>query len=182
MKIALKSNYDQFSKRLIDFGRDLTESAIPASVETLLEKMCQEMKEEIRNGIGDIREGSGLSEVDLDDIEYDFDGRIGTIHIGRNSAPIKMKDNRTVNPYMFIQFGYGIVGEENPIEHHLFNRWQYNVNNHVKAWTYVGGDGQTYWTRGRKGTNFFYSVINKYRREWKNIVRDEIKEYYNRGT
>ena len=182
MKIALKSNYEKFSKRLFDFGRYLTEGAIPVAVESLLDRMCQEMIAEIRSGVGDIREGSGLADVDLDDIKYEFDGRRGTIHVGRESAPIVMKDGRTVNPYMFIQFGYGIVGEENPIEHHIFSRWQYNVNKHVKAWTYVGGDGQTYWTRGLKGTNFFYSVINKYRKEWKNILRDEIKDYYNRGT
>ena len=178
MKIELKSNYEKFSKQLVDFGRYLVDGIIPVSVDKLLDRMCQEMITEIKNGIGDIRDGSGLANISLDDIKYEFDGRTGTILIGQNTAPIEMKDGRMVNPYLFIQFGYGIVGEENPVQYHLFNRWEYNVNNRVKAWTYIGGDGKTYWTRGRKGTNFFYNVINKYRSEWKNIVRDEIKEYY----
>lgn len=179
MKFELKSNYEKFSKNLIDFGRHLTDAIIPETVSNLLKQMCEEMIEDIKSSIGDIREGSGLDNIDFNDITYDFDGRQGTIYVGKSTPAIPMPDGRMVNPYLFIQFGYGIVGEENPVQYASFSRWEYNINNHVKAWTYLGTDGKTHWTRGRKGTNFFYKIVAKYRQQWKDIVRQEIKDYYN---
>lgn len=181
MKFSLKSNYQKFSKTFINFGRELTDSIIPDAVEKLLKQMCEDMIKDIKANIGEIREGSGLSNIDFTDIKpvYDKVNGTGTIYIGKNTTPLEMRDHNMVNPYLFIQFGYGIVGQENPVQYHTFNRWEYNINNHVKAWSYIGTDGEEYWTRGRKGTNFFYKIVAKYRQQWKDIVKQEIQEYYN---
>ena len=171
MKFSLKSNYDTFVKRLNSIP-DIIDSTMQDAVSEVLQQMCEDMKAEIlMNRQTWEQEGSIMASLGLgQDIEYEVKGQTGTIYIGRNTPLIKMSDGKTVNPYLFIQFGFGIEGQANPIQYAAQRRWEYNVNQHTKAWWFFGTDGKKHWTFGRIGIDFFYQVTNKYREKWKQIA------------
>lgn len=177
MPIKFKSNYNQFSKRLANYSF-LIDDAMRATVETVLQHMCDDMKAEIARERDVWQErGSSLDLLSLgDDITYEIEGNQGTLYVGRNTSLITVGEGvnqRQVNPYLFIQFGYGIVGEENPVRYHTQNGWEYNINNHDKAWFYWGTSGERIQTSGRRGIDFFYNVISKYRKKWKEFANLE---------
>lgn len=179
MEIKLKSNYDKFSKQFLNLPYKL-DSGIKNAVEQVLKAMCKDMKKEIEiNRNIWFENGSGLDAVDStfglgDDIEYECDGFSGTIYVGRNTPKLSMKDGRTVNPYLFIEFGYGIEGANSPAKYHTQNKWEYNINNRTKSWWYAGFNGEKVNTSGRVGINFFYNTIAKYREKWKDFAREAL--------
>ncbi len=173
MKFELKSNYNDFSKRWNKLP-DLIDEATYNTVNKILYQMCEDMKREIAENTAtwlghDTTKLFGLG----NDIEYEVSGNYGTIYVGRNTPELQMADGRTVNPYLFIQFGFGIEGEANPVRYANQRRWEYNINDHVKAWWYADENGDVEWSVGRIGIDFFYAVIDKYRDQWKKIAQEE---------
>lgn len=173
MKFQMKSNYNDFVKRFQNIS-DIIDATMQDAVSEILRQMCEDMKNEINeNRATWEQEGTIMEALKLgNDIEYEVSGARGIIHIGRNTPVIKMTDGKTVNPYLFIQFGYGIEGKANPVQYAAQNRWEYNVNKHTKAWWFTGTDGKPHWSLGRFGIDFFYQVMNKYRDKWKQIALD----------
>lgn len=177
MKIQVKSNFNQFKRRFAKLPR-LLDDAVQNSMKEILENMCREMKERLASATKHWFDNGGLEAVyqssGNQDIEYTIEGNKGTILVGKNSSQLKLKDGRVVNPYLFIEFGYGIIGEENPSPKAYLYDWEYNVNNHEKAWVFMGINGDKEWTMGQKGFDFFYPVVDKYQKEWKKIVSNQI--------
>jgi hypothetical protein len=174
----LKSNYKDFIRRINSIPNAL-ETSMSETVETVLKQMCEDMKNELSYAKSYWMDNGGLEAVynasGGEDIEYESFGYTGTIYVGRNTPELTVgKDNnqRKVNPYLFIQFGFGIVGEENPMPYAKQRRWEYNINGHTKAWWFMGINGEKQATAGQKGYDFFYSVIKKYRQNWKNIAKE----------
>lgn len=177
--IKIKSNYNDFIKRIQSIPEAIDRGSQEA-IEKLLDMMCEEMKAEINNNRATWSQyGSPLSMIDGNDITYTIrkDGTGGTIYVGRNTPKIlvgKGNNARDVNPYLFIEFGYGIQGENHPVQYASQRGWEYNINNHQKAWAFVGIDGEWHSTNGRIGIDFFYRVIERYRDNWKAIASQAI--------
>lgn len=159
--------------------------------------MCQEMANEIKARRMDWLDGGNMdisdNENDLgSDIKYEITGAAadgtlkGTIIVGQNTPRITLGNGDQVNPYLFIEFGFGIEGQEHPALYARENQWQYNINQHknfiIYANEYYNSSMtkedrklNTVWTRGTKGINFFYNTTRKYRKIWRDLVSKDIK-------
>lgn len=184
MSINLKSNYSQFMKRMQAIPRNI-EIYSKEVVENILQRMCEDMKKKLSLASDLWKDNGGLEQIynihGGTDVEYEIggNGKSGTIYIGRNTSKIIVGKNdkqNTVNPYLFIQFGFGLSGEEKPAEYAVQRGWEYNVNKHTKAWVYMGINGKKQYTTGQVGYDFFYSVLKKYRKEWKKIAEEALFE------
>ena len=181
MAIKLKSNYDQFIRKIKGLPDMLDEVSYFA-----IEEVMQQMTEYIKNEIVSNREiwyqeFGGLEPSLGSDVEYEIQNNVGTLYIGRNTPTIQMNDGKDVNPYLFIQFGYGIRGEENPVEYHSQNRWEYNINNHTKAWWFIGTNGEPRASYGRRGINFLYTAMRKFKPQLKEAMGEEVSKRFNKG-
>lgn len=184
MAIKIKSNFDQFMKRMQAIPRNI-EIFSKEVVENVLKRMCEDMKRELTLASDLWKDNGGLETIyntnGGTDVEYELSGsgKSGTIYVGRNTSKILVgKDDKqnAVNPYLFIQFGFGLAGQEKPVEYAVQRGWQYNINNHTEAWWYWGLNGQKQYTTGQVGYDFFYSVLRKYRKEWKRIAEEALLE------
>lgn len=173
----VKSNARRFLSKLNQLPKQIDDE-LQASMQEILENMCREMKGRLASATTKWFDNGGLEAVynasGNQDIEYEIVENKGTIYIGRNSAKLMMKDGRIINPYLFIEFGYGIIGENNPNTNAHLQNWIYNINDHKKAWWFAGINGEKTWSMGQKGFDFFYPVLEKYKKEWKNIVSKRI--------
>lgn len=69
---------------------------------------------------------------------------------------------------LFVEFGTGIVGEQNQHPVTSIIGWKYDVNDHgEKGWFYFR-DGEWHWTKGMPSRPFFYETGMELRQ---NIVR-----------
>lgn len=178
MKFSLKSNYNDFIKRLSKIP-EAVDIETQSAMNTLLSEMCESMKQIINSERATWFEyGSPLSAISGDDITYSLtdDGTGGIIYVGKNTEPFEMSDGRTVNPYLFIQFGFGIQGQNNPVQYATQRRWEYNINEHTKGWAFIGIDDEPHWTTGRIGIDFFYRVIEEYKEKWKEVLTNAYKK------
>lgn len=180
--VKIRSNYDRFRKRLLNLPYRIDE-AMQEAVKEVLEAMCEDMKFYIMEYRDTwLEEGSGLDAIDKnfglgEDIEYELNGSSGTIYVGRHTPDLVMSDGQHVNPYLFIQFGYGIAGALKPVRYSIQSQWAYNVNGHEDAWWYMGyfdGERKKVYTKGRQGIDFFYKTIDKYRNKWKEIATEAL--------
>ena len=193
MKVQVKSNFNDFIKKIKAIPQILDES-LEQSVLNLLEEMKTEMLDQINSTRGDwLEPNGGLSAVDSasrlgreEDITYEVvrkgNGTLtGTIFVGRDAPRLLVGSGsrrNNVNPYLFIEFGWGIKGEEQPANYAIQNGWVYNINEHTKAWVYTGTDGAKHKTAGKNGINFFYNTIRKYRKRWRELVAQDTRLYF----
>ena len=108
------------------------------------------------------------------------------VSIGDKIKPHIMSDKALVNPAYFIEFGFGVVGQQNPKKNAELYHWSYNKNAHEAGniyrpspWIYEGFDGVLRESRGAEGINFLYRTIDKYRTYWKFYVEQLLKEQAN---
>jgi hypothetical protein len=60
---------------------------------------------------------------------------------------------------MYIEYGTGIVGKQNPPHPDPQIPWGHDVNNYGDSgWTYKGKDGKYHWTKGQKSRPFMYNT------------------------
>lgn len=100
------------------------------------------------------------------------------VHIGENLPLIQMNNGTLVNPIFFIEFGFGIVGEQNPKENHENYGWDYNINQHTKKW-FFRYNGQLLSSEGREGLNFMYLKMQEYLVKWKVYFYELVARYSN---
>lgn len=90
------------------------------------------------------------------------------IEVGSKGDMLIMKDGSIVNPYYFIEFGFGIDGQINSARGASEHGWEYNVNGHTTYWWYTGTapneNGGGHATTGRSGINFIYNTLDEYKR------------------
>lgn len=174
--VNIDLNTKTFKKKLQALQRTIDDTATSLA-QLLLQRMVKEMKEEIAiNRSIWQQEGSELMYLDGEDIRYEWNGRTGTIVVGEHTDKIIMEDGAEINPYMFIEFGFGLVGQSHPAKYYKANGWEYNINDHETGWTFRGVDGIDHYSEGNKGINFFYNIINKYRKEWKKIASQSLDQ------
>ncbi len=107
------------------------------------------------------------------------------VSIGENLEKHEMSDGKLVNPIYFIEFGFGLRGQQSSATNHSKVGWEYNVNNHTKGgyppspWVYEGWDGELHTSDGTKGINFMYRTIDKYRIGWKQYLKELMTEIGN---
>lgn len=100
------------------------------------------------------------------------------VHIGENLPLIEMSDGTLVNPAFFIEFGFGIVGEQNPKENHENYGWDYNINDHKDYW-FFKYNGELLKSKGREGINFMYITMQEYAIKWKAYFYELLARYSN---
>lgn len=184
MKIQVKSNYNQFIKRLKKIP-DMLETAGKDFVEHILKLMRQDMINEINLHRTEWEDGGAMdvwaNGADIEKaIQYELSesGKTGRIVV--KSDPITLANGDEVNPFFFIEFGYGIIGQNNPALYASSNGWIYNINNHqnfiIYAYDNMAGEKETVKTQGTKGINFFYNTVAKYRNNWKQYAEEYLKK------
>lgn len=112
------------------------------------------------------------------DIQHTSDRSV-RVGIGENIQPHLMSDGNLVNPAYFIEFGFGIVGQNNPMKNADAYNWIYNKKNHNEAWYYGGYDAEIHLSDGAKGINFMYNTIQRYKDNWQKYLGELLKEQAN---
>ena len=60
---------------------------------------------------------------------------------------------------MFVEFGTGVRGKEEPHPEYFAMGWKYDVNEHGEAgWFYKGDDGKVHWTKGMPSRPFMHDT------------------------
>lgn len=117
-----------------------------------------------------------LSLIDVGDIEIEYKPNSCRINIGSKTETITMADGSEVNPFFFIEFGFGLIGEQSPTNKSKDYNWVYNVHKHKNGWYYTSKvDGATrIWTQGYSGANAFDSIINNFNNICNEAIREEL--------
>jgi hypothetical protein len=178
--ITVKSNISEFlknyRKRVGNFKNTLNVLA-----EKLAQRMSQDMAYEITSKkFVWVEEGnlSLVSAVDFD-IEHIGDNAV-RVTIGDNLGVIGMNDGTLVNPLYFIEFGFGIVGKNKPMQGHSEKGWEYDIKDHgEKGWYFYDNYGELVHTQGREGINFLYNTIQDYRNNWRQYLKELMTEIGN---
>lgn len=177
--IKIKSNIDSFlnkyRKKCETFKTSLREVA-----EKLAKRMSEDMfdiisknedvwaindKDNFNDESGKMAFHKGKNLEDWFTIESIGDNAM-RVSIGDNLRKHEMEDGSLVNPAYFVEFGFGIVGQDNPMKNADRYNWRYNKNGHIEAWTYEGWDGLLHESSGAKGINFMYNTIQDYKNNW----------------
>jgi hypothetical protein len=175
--IKVSSNINEFlkhyKKRVSNF-KDM--------LENIAEKLARRMSEDMKNIIQSDRrwqEHGNLSKIDNVDFTIEkLNGNSVKVSVGENLPKFEMTDGTLVNPAFFIEFGFGIVGQEKPKEGVERYDWEYNIRGHTSYWWYRY-EGQRYASKGREGLNFMYQTIDKYRNGWNNYLKELMTEIGN---
>ena len=175
--ITIKSNIKTFLK---NYKKKVEKFKISLSLiaEKLAERMCKDMKNLIQTDKRWQDKGN-LSEIE--NVEFRQEKTSETsirVHIGENLPLFTMKDGTQVNPAFFIEFGFGIVGQNNPKQGTEKYDWEYNIRNHKSYW-WFWYEGRRYGTRGREGINFIYQVSQDYKDNWWKYLKEIIAEIAN---
>lgn len=173
--ISIKSNIkgflDNYRKKAQRF-----EVFIENVAEKLAEKMIDFMRNEIKTNFYTWYEYGSYGEIpEFDNISFDIipiDAKSIRIDIGKNLPLFPMSDGTLVNPAFFIEFGFGIIGQNNPMKNHEAFDWEYNIHGHTKGWTYFGVDGKFHGSKGKKGINFMYNAQQKAKEFLLEIVKE----------
>ena len=175
--VSITSNIDQFLKdfRRVTYGYN---SVIRLIAIKVAQRMCEDMALEISQ-LKYIWEEDGGGMSDLPQIDFDIksesEGSI-VVSIGENLPKLEMKDGNTVNPAYFIEFGFGIVGQNSPKHNRSKYDWKYNIHGHEHEWYFRGKYNELLKSSGREGINFMYNVIQKYKKGWKDVFESLIEE------
>ena len=176
--ITVKSNIKEFLKNYRKkVGNFKTMLNILAT--KLAERMSADMKELI-NKDRRWQEHGNLSTINNVDFRQESVGENAVrVYIGENLPKFIMADGTPVNPAFFIEFGFGIEGQENPMQNKDKYGWRYNINHYVEGWYFKDKDGEQVFSRGREGTNFLYNTIQTYKTNWEQYVAEIMTEIGN---
>ena len=174
--VTIKSNIDKFlqnyRKRIESFKIILYNIA-----NKLADKMIKSMKDQIKRDFYTWWEfGSYVEIEEFDNISFDItqlDETSIRIDIGKNLPLFEMSDGALVNPAFFIEFGFGIVGQNNPKKNHEVFNWEYNINGHTKGWVYMGRDGAFHGSKGKLGINFMYNAQQNAKKFLEEIMTEQ---------
>ena len=174
--IKINSNIDKvianFTKKKNNFKNKLENVA-----KKIAEKMSEDMRNEILSNRHIWAEKGSMDYIDTINFDIAKTGDNSVrVSIGENLQKHIMSDGTLVNPVYFIEFGFGIKGEEKPMENADKYDWVYNINNHEDAWVFFGYDDKFHTTKGREGLNFLYNTIVKYKANWETYIFEIMKE------
>lgn len=180
--ITVKSNINEFlknyRKKVANF-----ENMLNVLAEKLVERIKADMLRVIENQQLVWQEEAGnLAEIDPSNIDFTTK-KVGEntirVSIGEKLPRFPMSDGTLVNPVYFIEFGFGIEGQNAPMQNREKYGWRYNINHYNEGWTYLDKYGEEQFSRGRQGTNFLYNTIQTYKTNWKQYVFEIMTEINN---
>lgn len=181
--ITVKSNIDEFLKAYKK-KVDRFQSVLQGFAEKLAKKMSDDMLQDIFTtkmtwAPNELQQDETGKMGTIEDVRFDIVPTSNTsvkVVIGENLPKHIMTDGTLVNPVYFIEFGFGIVGQENPQKNTENFGWVYNKEGHETAWWYKGFDGKAHYSKGAAGINFLYRTIDKYKTDWKNYLIQLLNE------
>lgn len=179
MKIKIENNINYIKKKIIK-KRDKMRITLDNISQIIAERMAQDMKDYLDST-------RGLWYIEYEKFSHlignsNYDIRVvplqssTQIQIGNITEPLVMNDGKYVNPYFFIEFGFGIYGQDNPSPNADKFEWNYNINNHTTFWFFIGYDGEKHSSYGLTGVNFISTIVEKYKNDWVNIVISELEK------
>ena len=177
MVITTTSNINGFLDKFRRKSRAITDS-----IKEIATRLAEVMSEDMAIEISSLKyiweeDLGGMSNLPPIDFQITPIGNTEVVvMVGKHMPRLKMKDGTYVNPAYFIEFGFGIVGQEDPKKGYKEYDWEYNVNDHDKAWYFRGKDGSLQKSAGREGINFMYNTIQKYKDKWKDLFIELVKE------
>lgn len=186
--INIKSNINDFIKRF-----DNRIKKVNNSLENIAYRIAQEMSNDMMREISLnrfvwLQQGSELENIGAIDFNILKTGNNSVIvSIGESLPKIRVGESvsskkrgqpiQDINPMFFVEFGFGIIGEQRP-KNTMSYEWEYNINDRNNSWYFKGRFDELYKTSGGEGINFMFNTIIKYRNKWKEIVMREIKEAF----
>lgn len=177
--ISVKSNINGFLENYKKKAKSF-QFVLDNTANKLALKVIEEMKKEIETNRFQWAEKGKLETISNIDFKIEPIGEKSVrVSIGDNLRKYTMSDGTLVNPVFFIEFGFGIVGQNNPKKNHELFDWEYNINGHTEAWWYIGFDGEFYQTEGVEGINFIYKTIYERKEYWQNYLKELLKEQAN---
>lgn len=177
--IKIISNIKEFLKRYREKVAILKQ-VMDNLAQILAEKMSNDMKNLIQT---DKRwqEHGNLSTIDTVDFRIEATSPQSVkVYVGENLPKFEMSDGTLVNPAFFIEFGFGILGQNKPKQNHEEYNWEYNIRGHKESW-FFWYDGILMESKGREGINFIYTTMDNYRQNLVAYFRQLLGEQANGG-
>jgi hypothetical protein len=189
--VVVASNVEKVLKKFEKYR-----TAIKLTIDQIAEKLAKSMVDDMLADIEQQRPtwlqpngnlervdniGYNISKLEDGFIRITLGENLPLIRTGNTKYSLENNKHYTwVNPLYFIEFGFGVLGENNPKEGTNRYDWIYNTNEHGREtenpYTFKGLDGQLVETEGGEGINFLYNTIQKYRNSWKDLLLTMVKE------
>lgn len=180
---------------IIKSVKKIQENVSVTNITPMLDKIAEKVKDYIineyqRNGTIWQEKNGNLQEVSGDDVVIIKGVGSYIITIGSKTQPFDMLSYERltnpnysglpseVNPYFFIEFGFGIDGENNQIENAPKFGWRYNIRPWSNGWHFTGKDGTGTWSTGGRGIGAISKLVGQGGRngEFERIVNQIIAE------
>lgn len=181
---------------IIKSVKAMQENVSTATISPMMDKIAERVKDYIieeYKRYGSIwREKNGnLEEISGDDVVIIKNIGSYIITIGSETQPFDMISYESlknpnysglpseVNPYFFIEFGFGITGGNNQIENAPKFGWRYNIRPWRNGWHFTGRDGSRgNWSTGGRGVGAISKLAGQNGRngEFERIVNQIIAE------
>ena len=170
--VNIKSNASELAQKYSMLQNKLSENA-----QVISQLVAEEVSKDIKLAITSSsiwRESTGtMSEQYGDDVQVEVSGNSAIVKVGENTQPIIMNDGSQVNPYFFIEFGFGILGGSSPAPNSSNYDWNYNINQHSEPWLIPNTD---VYSSGTVGINFIYNIVYGNKQKYSKIVKDYLME------
>ncbi len=134
-------------------------------------------------------ENGNLKEISGNDVKVINDSTRFFVTIGAETTPFEMPKRteksgqqyqglpKFVNPYFFIEFGFGIIGANNSSKYANKFGWKYNIRPYSNRWHFKGLDGTRTESRGGKGANAIGKLATNFRQICEEVITEEMKQY-----
>lgn len=139
-----------------------TKSSYSEETSILAATLAEKVKDKITTNYQRTRgvwseEGGTMSEISGNDVTIRKDGGDYIVAIGEQTPKVSLSGYNglptSINPYLFVEFGFGIVGQNKPVREAQKRGWQYNVKRHTSKWTFTDKYGNQFYTKGVRGAN-----------------------------
>lgn len=85
---------------------------------------------------------------------------------------------RTINPYFFIEFGFGIIGKEGSSNLASKYNWEYNIRPYSNRWHFKGINSRRTESRGQLGVKAISDIVLNFKKICEQVQREqEMKQY-----
>lgn len=193
--ITVKSNINEFlknyRKKVANFKTVLNSLAVK-----LAERMSADMKDRINSSKTKWAEPQTFLDT-LPEVGFDIQP------IGDNAVRVSIGENlpkrkvggttysiypetqqvKYINPIYFIEFGFGVIGQQKPSKGHEEKGWRYNLNDHgthtENPWHFYDEMKALRTSSGQEGINFLYNTIQDYRDNWQQYLKELMTEIGN---
>ena len=186
--ITVRSNINEFLK-----GYTEKTNRLQAVLKNFAKKLAERMAEDMNSKIESSKSKWAEPQIFLDTLpKVDFDiketgNNSVIIEIGNNLPKRKVgntvysiypetQQEKFINPIFFIEFGFGVKGEQKPSEIYTTYGWKYNLNDHgsktENPWKFYDEMRSLRTSSGQEGINFMYNTIEEYKDKWKDYLKE----------